>query len=263
MLYSGCFLQTQLASQQINSRVEDDTNGIIKDFISEEYLINPSVKMVISNTLYFKGEWNVDCMLGKGDTPAVKSSDMPENFAVAEMFAVRRTIIGDAEEGYFIFGGSFKRPNDDKRGLNLLCGYPLPQAVYDLDDNDETLMEVGGVPVPKFSVSSEVDASTTLRGLGIKLPFSGGELTHMLSPSENLYVFKVLQKTCIDINEHRTEAATATTAIIMSGRPQYLAYAPVEQKRYADAIFHMIPSPDKDYPPYCVARVGLEVNQFV
>ena len=76
-------------------------------------------------------------------------------------------------------------------------------------------VEVGKFRIPRFNISSEIEASELLNKLGLTLPFSMGGLTKMVdSPiSKELYVSGIFQKSFIEVNEEGTKAAAVTVSM--------------------------------------------------
>ncbi|CAA0827527.1 Serpin-ZX [Striga hermonthica] len=66
--------------------------------------------------------------------------------------------------------------------------------------------------IPKFKISSDFEASKVLKGKGLVRPSSPGGLTEMvrqLGAEEELFVEELFHKSCIEVDEHGTEAASA------------------------------------------------------
>ena len=78
-------------------------------------------------------------------------------------------------------------------------------------------VEVGDFKIPRFKFSSDLEASKTLKDLGLVLPFTS-ELTEMVNWLPSGDAFKMLQKSCIEVNEEGTEAAAVTGILAGSSR---------------------------------------------
>ncbi|CAN1273826.1 At1g47710 [Linum perenne] len=72
--------------------------------------------------------------------------------------------------------------------------------------------------IPKFKISFGFEASNTLKGLGLVLPFSNeADLTEMVESSvggSNLSVSSIFHKSFIEVNEEGTEAGAASVGVI-------------------------------------------------
>lgn len=68
--------------------------------------------------------------------------------------------------------------------------------------------------IPKWKFSYDFDAQVLMENLGLTLPFSttDADLTEMIdSPiGDNLYIQRLLQRSCIEVNEKGAEAAAVT-----------------------------------------------------
>uniref|UniRef100_B9N6P5 Serpin domain-containing protein n=1 Tax=Populus trichocarpa TaxID=3694 RepID=B9N6P5_POPTR len=81
--------------------------------------------------------------------------------------------------------------------------------------------ELRKVELPKFCF--EFEAKETMKEMGLDRPFKPGELTKMVdSPdSEDLCLYKLFQKSRIEVKEKGTEAAATTVAIIRQQQARY------------------------------------------
>ncbi|XP_028792093.1 serpin-ZX-like [Neltuma alba] len=251
--------QTQAAhvGQQINSWVENETSGQVKDLIREGSL-NNSVKLVFTNAQHFRGAWDEKNTMIRRDKVGKKEYVVSAQFMAVKMkqFARHFHEIHDILHTY-------KKQSKEKRTFSFQFHSPVALTS---EHYGEDLMDVNDSTTPKFNISSEVEASKMLRELGIRLPFSGGKLTEMVTCScdgggENqLYVFNIFHKAFIQVNEQGTEAATATAAILMSGCPPYL---PRLRRRFTPIQPWLLAGQtDGDGPCPGIAKTNLKVHQI-
>ncbi|XP_028772522.1 serpin-ZX-like [Neltuma alba] len=245
--------------QQINSWVENETNGLVKDLIREGSL-NNSVKLVFTNALYFKGAWDED------ESPPLPSTEdrRNENFTRVPFMIGKRREFGRWYDGFERFCQVHKKQSEDRRCFSMAFCYPLTHTGDGcIAHVTETVMDVRDRSTPKFSCSSEVEASSMLRGLRVTLPFSGGRWKEMLNSftGPKLYVFSILQKSFMETNEQGTEAATATTAILMSGCPACLPHVP--KMKFIDRIPFLLYAGKDEYGGILMAKIDFFIMQVV
>ncbi|KAM1798736.1 hypothetical protein ACFXTI_032634 [Malus domestica] len=74
-------------------------------------------------------------------------------------------------------------------------------------------VEVGDFKMPRFKFSSNFETSEILKDLGLMLPFTNGLPEMVDSPPGD--AFKMLHKSCIEVNEGGTEATAVTATQLM------------------------------------------------
>ncbi|XP_028778780.1 serpin-ZX-like [Neltuma alba] len=206
--------QTEAAhvGRQINSWVENKASVLIKDLIHEGSLSN-LVKLVFTNALYLRGARHEKANAYRnrereGANPIILRKELGENeykvtvpFIAAKMGVIDSNgILGRMHK----LGHTYKKQREEKRAFSMHFYYPHSFKYEFYHEPEVDLMEVNGVLNPEFNMSSEVKASKVLRGLGIRLPFSRGKLTEMVTSScdgGELYVFNIFQKTFIEVNQ--------------------------------------------------------------
>ncbi|XP_028794896.1 serpin-ZX-like [Neltuma alba] len=255
------------AGQQINSWVENEASVLVKDLIREGSL-NNLVKLVFTNALYFRGAWHEKAnAYGNKErektNPIILRKQCGENeykvsapFIAAKMGVIDSNgILGRMHK----LGRTYKKRREEKRAFSMHFYYPHSFKYEFYHEPEVDLMEVNGVLTPEFNMSSEVKTSKVLRGLGIRLPFSGGKLTEMGTSCDGgeLYVFNIIQKTFIQVNKQGTEAATATAAIVMSGCPP--ALTPV-RRIVALQPPYLLPDGKDDCVGYAKAELKVKVK---
>ena len=82
-------------------------------------------------------------------------------------------------------------------------------------------IELGKFGIPKFKISFGFEASDTLKGMGLSVPFRmEGGLSEMVDSSvagKVLLVSEMFHKSVIEVDEEGTEAAAATAAVMRFG----------------------------------------------
>jgi serpin B len=200
----------------INNWVETQTHEKIKDLFPEGS-IDPAVRLVLTNAVYFKGKWlhafNPDRTKSMpfypedGETISV-GVDMMQ--LIDERF--NYTVVDDAQILELPYMNS---------SLSMVLVLPLNKTLAELEDtinNDQLFKWLSylreqevKIYLPRFGYESKYDMNTPLSEMGIQKLFipEEADLTG-INPDEELYVGKVIHQAYIDVNEEGTEAAAAT-----------------------------------------------------
>ncbi|KAF3450077.1 hypothetical protein FNV43_RR06156 [Rhamnella rubrinervis] len=223
-------------TEEVNSWVESATKGLIKQLLpfgSLDNEKNRETALVLANALYFKGAWSK-----KFDPAMTKLRDFHllngQIVGVPFMTTKRsmRHLYGSFDSYKVVqipyhsqvsrkFSMYFFLPNEKERHglfnliqtLKLNPGFLSQQFKLRLDD-------LSPFWIPKFRFSFEIEASETMKEMGLELPFKPGELTEMVdSPnSDELSVSDIFHKSFIEVNEEGTEAAAATAGRVIQRR---------------------------------------------
>ncbi|KAG6624764.1 serpin-ZX-like [Carya illinoinensis] len=219
--------QNQFAkvTSEVNSWAEKETNGLIKEVLPPGSVDN-TTRLIFANALYFKGAWGE-----KFDASATKDYDfhLPNGSSVQVPFMTSKNMqVASAFNGFKVLGLPYEQ-GEDKRCFSMYFFLPdakdgLSSLVEKVSSDSRFLdrhlphqkVEIGDLKIPKFKISFGFEASDILKGLGLVLPFSGGDLTEMVdSPvGQNLYVSNIFQKSFIEVNEEGTEAGAASAAVV-------------------------------------------------
>jgi serpin B len=222
--------QTEEARQTINRWVEAQTLEKIKDLLPPGVL-TPQTRLVLTNAIYFKGDWRL---------PFRKESTREEDFHVTSDKTTRAPLMHQKDD--FRLGAV-----DGLKILDLPYGKGDLSAVVILPD------EIDGLPaleaklsvknltnwlgrllpqkvdvfLPRFELSSQFALNSTLQDLGMPLAFDRDRADFSgMSTEDKLYIFAVVHKAFVDLNEKGTEAAAAT-GVVMATRAAMLPRPPV------------------------------------
>ncbi|OAY50881.1 serpin-ZX [Manihot esculenta] len=213
-------------TNEVNAWAEKETSGLIKEVLPSRS-VDATTRLIFANALYFKGAWNE-----KFDASTTKDHDFyllnGSSLHVPFMTSKKKQFIS-AFNGFKVLGLPYKQ-GEDKRSFSMYFFLPdakdgLPALAEKVGSESGFLdhhlpqqrVEVGDFRIPKFKISFGFEASKTLKGLGLVLPFSGeGDLTEMVDSSvgQNLYVSSIFHKTFIEVNEEGTEAAAASAGVV-------------------------------------------------
>jgi serpin B len=217
----------ELARETINNWAEEKTEGKVKDLIARGILGGQTL-LVLTNAIYFKGDWanQFDEDLTR-DAPFWTTPDA--KIEVSMMAQQHRY-------GYW--------ENDSLQVLELpYAGEEVSMIVLLPRRRDgfeelegalsvETLNEWTGdlekqkveVFLPRFRLEYETELGKTLQSMGMRDAFGDRANFAGMDGTDSLYIFQVIHKAFVDVNEQGSEAAAAT-AVVM--RLKSLSLAPV------------------------------------
>ena len=234
---------------QINQWVAEQTNDRIQDLLPSSS-INPLTRLVIANSVYFKGDWA---------QPFISSNTHPKQFHQANDRSIEVPMMHQwnglsASYGAFQSDGElFPTPHEikfelkdddpslypdsrghamlalDYQGCKIQMVFLVPQSVDGILDLVKSLthenlqrwiglleQRLVDITIPKYNLKLSYELSKTLRSLGINRPFGGPEESQFdamspgQQPEDRLRISQVQHKTYIDVSEIGTEAAAAT-----------------------------------------------------
>lgn len=234
------FIKVEEAVVKVNEWAEDNTNGLIKEVLSSGS-VNALTRLIFGNAVYFNGAW-----LEQFDPRSTRH----RTFSLMDGSSVQAPFMykGPAELQYFLaFDGfkvlclPYKRSNDAR----CFCMYIfLPDATDGLPALVEKVTSEPGFieqhlsykavrlkdfAIPKFKINFQFDAINVLKELGLVSAFQGGRgISNMVN--EDMFVSSISHKSCIEVNEHGTEAAAVTFKLCGGGSvdhyPEFVADHP-------------------------------------
>jgi serine protease inhibitor len=202
---------------QINNWVGLNTEGKIPKILDR---INPDDAMYLINAVYFKGDWTV---------PFKKSATKDEPFTLAN--GEQKNLPTMRRNGSFSY-----YENEQFQAVNLPYGSGrwsmyifLPRGKANLADFSTTLTEKnwqtwmqgfrvqsGYVQLPKFKTEFGTDLKASLTALGMGQAFDpyNADFSN-LTKDRPMVISQVKHKTFVEVNESGTEAAAATSVIVV------------------------------------------------
>ncbi|CAL1396168.1 unnamed protein product [Linum trigynum] len=219
------------ATAEVNKWAEKHTNGLIKEVLPPG-AIECTARLVLSSALYFKGGWKQkfdasatrdhDFHLLNGSSVRVPFMTSKMNQFVAEYngFKVLSLSYKQGEEDKPVFSMHIFLP-DSQHGLPALVERAGSEPGFSSRHIPRRRELVGEFRIPRFKLSFGFDASNTLKGLGLVLPFSNeAELNEMVDSSvvgsSTLTLSSIFHKSVIEVNEEGTEAAATSVGVICS-----------------------------------------------
>ena len=214
--------ETEQSRQIINSWVEEKTKDKIKDLIPEGG-VDEQTALVLTNAIYFKGEWKTKFRWWK---------TWRADFAVSAKDKVEVPLMHLKED--------FKYYEDEKlqaielpyKGNEISMLVLLPWEIKGLEEIENTLttenlntlltkMQATNVDVyfPKFKITwGTFSLNKALIALGMpdafnpqKADFSG------INGKGDIWISDVFHKAFVEVNEEGTEAAAATAVVLIKG----------------------------------------------
>ena len=212
------FSEPDESSEKINSWVSKKTNKHIDNIVIPSD-IGPDLRLLLLNTLYFKGSWVFPFKEKSTKEKTFYSSDKPlempfliqeqtHNFFEDDECRIACLQIKNGENqpkmGFVIF-----LPKDN-------FSTPLKSSLKyfsNLKNLSFQPLEIH-LEIPKLSFRSSLDMKAPLQKLGINQAFQSYADFSKINGKKNLYISKVLHKCVIDLNEAGVSAAAVTAASI-------------------------------------------------
>lgn len=222
------FANTESAVSDINSWVSEKTNQRINEIVNATN-INSDTKLLISNVVYFKGEW-----LNKFDKQKTISApfftSVENQYEVDFMNMIESIQYFENDEYQFI-----SKPYKDS---DLSFCIILSKKLFGIDEienkmSNDFLQEIlensystkTSLYIPKLKLESNYELSDALKNAGIKTAFSSEADFSGITKEAHLMFSQVLHKTWIELDEEKTEAAAATAIVIkITGMASYKVF---------------------------------------
>lgn len=205
---------------EINTWVENETNGKIKDLLPSGS-INSLTAMVVVNAIYFKGNWHeqFDPSGTKNGNFCINSSEkvqvpmMEKEFENIKYIQHKQLACKAIEIPYVgeDLGMVLLLPDDidGLSGLEKQLTSTLLQNVM-----SHMVKEKITVKIPKFKLEASYEMKDILKSLGMVDLFDDN-LADLSGMGKDIFVSQVFHKAFVDVNEEGTEAAAATGAVMM------------------------------------------------
>ncbi len=203
--------------RHINTWVEDRTEDRIKDLLPENS-ITPNTTLVLTNAIYFKGNW-------AARFDAAKTEDAP--FHVAAGNDVTVPIMHQKQTFAVGYAQGVKLLELPYQGRDLSMIVLLPSAGNGLTDLESRLtpedldLWLGSmhdteieVYLPKFTMTSKFKLKQTLSALGMPIAFGPGADFSGMNGGGGLFISDAYHKAFVTVDEEGTEAAAATAVVI-------------------------------------------------
>ena len=216
----------EVARLTINRWVEDKTKQKIRELIPAGGL-NADTRLVMTNAVYFKGIWVVKFR---------KTATRDEPFYLEGRHKVMTPLMHQQKEIGYIQDRGFQAVDLNYQDGDLSMLILLPNKRNGLKDLEVGLSErilhdcvtkmiVRQVKLflPRFRLTCESEMGSHLRELGMPLAFTRFEADFSgingLEPQheDSLFISDIFHKAFVEVNEKGTEAAAATSGVMMRG----------------------------------------------
>lgn len=234
--------ETEKSRQTINSFIEEQTNGKIKDLIPKGAL-NELTRLVLTNAVYFKGSWEWE--FDKSETREKDFKITPNEIVKTQMMHMDpdKTEFNYAElEKLQILELPYKGEN-----ISMLILLPKQGETYDYE-NEEVIVynytiedielsaekldeykaqmeetKLDSISVPKFEFDTKYFMKEVLSAMGMHSAFSSDADFSGIDGTKNLFISQVIHQAYVKVDEEGTEAAAATAVgMVESAMPRNL-----------------------------------------
>jgi serpin B len=207
------------ARATINAWVEEQTHDKIRDLL-EPRDVTPDTSLVLTNAIYFKGDWARPFAPSMTDEKAVFHAPGGRDVTAPLM---RQTAAFTYHDG-----GTFQLLELPYAGEALAMVVLLPNDVNGLPALEQSLSPsklaawLGAtshpqvaVALPRFKLTVPLRLAPVLRAMGMTLAFDPSQADFSgMNGRRDLTISEVVHKAMVDVNEKGTEAAAATAVLI-------------------------------------------------
>jgi serpin B len=189
------------------------TKGKIKDLIPPG-AVNPGTRMVLTNAVYFKGDW---------EWRFRERATRPAPFAISTTEKIDVPMMTQSSRFKTASFDKFRILEMDYVGKEVSMTILLPRDVAGLDQLERTITAEAveqwrarleerelEVSLPKFKITSKFELAGVLQQLGMRLPFTGEADFSGMSPRHDLMLSRVIHQAYLSVDERGTEAAAGT-----------------------------------------------------
>uniref|UniRef100_H3A6M2 Serpin family E member 2 n=1 Tax=Latimeria chalumnae TaxID=7897 RepID=H3A6M2_LATCH len=233
------FKDTEYAAATMNQWIKNKTKGMIDNLISPDYLDGALTKLVLLNTIYFKGLWKL-----RFPTENTKKHNFygldGKVYQVPMLSQMSLFNYGSTSTPNGLWYNMIELPYGGEN-ISMLVALPLesstPLSAIIPHISTKTIqswmrnMRHGRVQItlPKFTAEAKTDLKEPLSALGITDMFDPFKANFAkITRSAPLSVSHVLQKAKVEVNEDGTKASAATSAVMLarSSSPRFTVDRP-------------------------------------
>jgi serpin B len=207
----------EAARQQINTWVEDETQGKIKDLIPANAL-DPLTRLVLANAIYFKAAW-------QNQFEEYNTQDAP--FTLLDGSQVNVATMRQTEGMPYASGDGWQAVElayeGGRQSMLILLPAEGQFEAFEASLNAARVEEIlagkawtsVNLSMPKFSLETNYELDRLLAGMGMPLAFDPDNADFSgMTGDRDLFISAILHKAFVDVNEEGTEAAAATAVIM-------------------------------------------------
>lgn len=203
---------------KINKDIKKATNGNIKKLIEYSQIL-PTTKLIITNAIWFKADWQSS--FSKENTSIQLFKNLDKTETEAPMMYQKKSFD-------FYEDKKLKAIKLPYKGGKVSLFIIMPKQIHDFLATEQKLNEAMiskikrkmkhrevELTLPKFSTEADFDLKETFLKLGMELPFSNAADFSGMCKDNDLRIDKIIHKATIDVSEEGTEAAAATAVIMI------------------------------------------------
>lgn len=245
-------LSTGQTMQEINSWIKDQTEGKIKDFLAEPF--DAMTRMVLFNTVYFKGEWEKtfeayntresEFTLEDGETVMANMMSMWEEDLSYVKSDVCDGIVLPYKNSDMVFVAL--KPAEGMTVREMYAALDMEQIGIMVDEAQEQNVNL---MLPKYEVTFDRILNDDLENMGLGRAFNPAEADFsglgVTDSGEPLYISLVRQKAVFIVDEEGTEASAVTEVVLRCGMSMEDQIIDVF---FDEPFLYMIMEPDTDVP---------------
>ncbi|XP_069323996.1 serpin B13-like isoform X1 [Eulemur rufifrons] len=204
--------------KKINSWVESQTNGSIKDLFPDGSL-SSSTKLVLVNTVCFKGQWDrefkkentkeEEFWLNKSTSKSVQMMTQSHSLSFTFLEDLQAKIVGIPYKNQDL--RMFVLLPNDIDGLEKIIDKISPEQLVEWTSPGHMEERNVSLHLPRFQVEERYDLEAVLAAMGMGDAFTERRADYSgMSPRSGLHAQKFLHSSFIVVTEEGTEAAAAT-----------------------------------------------------
>jgi serpin B len=209
----------EAARLTINQWVEQKTDNKIANLL-QPGVLNSMTKMVLTNAIYFKGDWQ---------TPFEKAWTEEDDFHLSPARNVKAPLMHLSEGFDYFDSGTFQVLEIPYESGDLSMIVFLPREIGGLPALEESLTasqmkqwlaQLHPVPeviltLPKFKMTRQFSLEGTLGAMGMPQAFDANAADFSgMTGNRELFISAVIHKAYINVDEKGTEAAAATAVVM-------------------------------------------------
>ncbi len=207
------------SEQPINDWASKNTNGKIPKVL-EPGDITPLVKLILTNAIYFKGDWAKT--FDKENTQEAQFYQSDKSISSCSLMYAK----DDFKYGQFDGYQAIELPysGDD---LSMVVLLPKRESslkqmlkslnIKELDTQLRTLKnQKVELWLPKFKLETSYELKDVLMQMGMNAPFNRADFSKMTIDKTPLEISRIIQKAFVEVNEKGTEAAAVTVVMMMT-----------------------------------------------
>ena len=214
--------ETEKSRLTINKWVEEQTNDKIKELLPKDpSVITPDTTLVLTNAIYFKGDWALK--FDKNKTMETDFKISPLKTVKAQMMSLTgkkaRFNYAETEQAQIL---ELPYKGDE---LSMLILLPKEDNLDSLEDSlnidqlnvwrnrlRETRIDIY---LPKFKFETKYFMAKDLVDMGMQDAFSSSADFSGMTGKRDLFISEIIHQAFVEVNEEGTEAAAATAVVVL------------------------------------------------